>query len=666
MGRTLECLMVPETQRVGNDNYGRDVVAQRRPLSLDAVMDGQARKSDCKFFELPGEILDEIVDYLDGDRRALASLALVNSDCLFLARTRQFAEVTFDYSVRAQRLIRHLGREAARYNSRKVADPKFPIGVCIRKVTYKTKYKCLARFHKDLFRCAYEGDMAFGLKYVGQGQVLLDKATAHYKSVRYTLFTALLTAAPNIEVLDWEDPLVSSMAFFGYISHYPAQRLSLSKLRIHKPYRIEPPLFPEVLPLRFLYLDVDQEPTYSETQGWDAPYSEREMRGALEVDSPVSAFFETLFRRCCNTLESLDWTNEGRSYKDGVRICLGESPPSFPLLRCLRLNSLSVHPRTLSNFFASPLKHLELSECNLENLAPYFAQCDKLPRLESLSIPELAKETVASQHMTEFIKKNNHVRKLLLHEPRRYRDNVNQLDLHIIPLLGEVAFNNLRTLSLSWGGQHLRGVLAPGKSGIPDVALATIGRLESLEQLCLACGPVCMWTYHWAIDHNELRQLLCPLTKLKMLVLRGDTYVTAENARNDYLVETYYTRQYVTKAEVIDSQTRPDLDADETFAIEAEEGLLNETQLATAQGGMIPASIWNPSNVWEQAHRNRMLNEAEAYREIFPALEWMFCGQRPMEFKIENGRIKAMPLTRDRDDCQTFIDRTFGVQMEAK
>jgi hypothetical protein len=45
---------------------------------------------------LPTDILVDMVDLLADVKPALASLALVNSDCGYLARSCQFAEIHFE------------------------------------------------------------------------------------------------------------------------------------------------------------------------------------------------------------------------------------------------------------------------------------------------------------------------------------------------------------------------------------------------------------------------------------------------------------------------------------------------------------------------------------------------------------------------------------------
>lgn len=65
------------------------------PLSFDRLSEGRTR-SAASLFRLPGEILDAILPHVASD--SLTSLALVNSDCLIWARSRQFVSVQLEYN----------------------------------------------------------------------------------------------------------------------------------------------------------------------------------------------------------------------------------------------------------------------------------------------------------------------------------------------------------------------------------------------------------------------------------------------------------------------------------------------------------------------------------------------------------------------------------------
>ena len=68
--------------------------------------------------------------------------------------------------------------------------------------------------------------------------------------------------------------------------------------------------------------------------------------------------------------------------------------------------------------------------------------------------------------------------------------------------------------------------------------------------------------------------------------------------------------------------------------------------------------------IFERAHRDRMLLQAEKYAATLPSLEWIFCGQWPMAIEEhENGISRtAIPLGTERDTCFTALSRMFSME----
>ena len=92
----------------GKDEYGKDVVPPL-PLSVDRVMENRPLKSTAPLLRLPYEVLGNILSNVDPG--SLGDLALVNSDCRQLARSRQFSSICFDYSDSTLALISLLLQE---------------------------------------------------------------------------------------------------------------------------------------------------------------------------------------------------------------------------------------------------------------------------------------------------------------------------------------------------------------------------------------------------------------------------------------------------------------------------------------------------------------------------------------------------------------------------
>lgn len=633
MEQSIRVLMVPKVIGLERDDFGRDADT-RQCLLLDTIMQGRRRESHCRLLQMPAEILANIVDLLAGDKPALASLALVNSDCCYLARSCQFAEMHFDYSHGAQQLLQHLAKEAL--HETHVATRTFPIGICVRKVRFASRRECVIACHQDLYKANFgEGAGPYSQE---QRDRLEQDARAHYMALRDCSTMAITHAMPNLEALAWEDSFPIDGKFLKEISTCSAQHIKL-KGQLN-PWLMESPLPPARWPLRSLHLDVQMPfgSAASQLQG----IQQRAL--AEEPDNPMSVFFETLFQRCAATLESLSWQHV--RLKSEGRISLGPHFRSFPLLRSLRLGFISLSPITFSSLLLSPLKHLELP-AYLESLTERLVTCEPLRDLESLIISALPSQSQDCMNVAEFIRRHKRVHKLLVHEGIS-----TSMDRFVVPVLAERGFNNLRCLSLAWGAESANPLTGIQEPCIPETALMALGTIVSLERLSLRAGNHFGWKNRWLVDHDKLRQHLGTLHRLKMLALVRDTYPVPSPTHTD--AEYYYVVRWVGDGERTDAEDRADLDINEASAVAD------------------PRDQWydiegreDEVRIWERAHRNRMLTQAEAYAAVFPALQWVLCGQRPMGFQCHVGNHvshkKAIPLTLHRDECYTFLNRTFGL-----
>ncbi|KAH6890648.1 hypothetical protein B0T10DRAFT_561147 [Thelonectria olida] len=160
----------------------------------------------------------------------------------------------------------------------------------------------------------------------------------------------------------------------------------------------------------------------------------------------------------------------------------------------------------------------------------------------------------------------------------------------------------------------------PHATHIPETALAVIATIVSLEQLSLTSGNSYGWRHQWLVDHTTLRAHLRSLSRLKKLALVRDAYPVP--AFSDIDVEQYYSVRLVSDAEEDDAEARMELDMDETTQV-----------FDTLDMDITTRFNYEQDKIWERAHRNRMPTQAEAYAAVLPALEWMFCGQRPMGFE---------------------------------
>jgi hypothetical protein len=223
------------------DQYGKDR-DKKRPLLLDAVMGSQERasRSSSRLLQMPAEILAEIVNLLGDSKSALANLALVNSDCRQLARTSQFAEVTFDYSARSKGLFAHLVKEAGT----PVTKPS--ISACVRRATFA------AHPSRDFDDVLWAVD----------SPTFSEEGIQTYIGLRNTLAHGI-SAMPNLEALIWIYPLALDTAFFQLITHSKARHVKLSKTVVNgPPGSLEPPLVPLTWPIRSLDLELARSEVY--------------------------------------------------------------------------------------------------------------------------------------------------------------------------------------------------------------------------------------------------------------------------------------------------------------------------------------------------------------------------------------------------------------------
>lgn len=77
------------------DDFERGI-AQLPPMLFDRINEGQPFSADFFLSRLPFELVWNIIKLVDGED--LGALAVVNRDCLQLARSRQFTTITLDHS----------------------------------------------------------------------------------------------------------------------------------------------------------------------------------------------------------------------------------------------------------------------------------------------------------------------------------------------------------------------------------------------------------------------------------------------------------------------------------------------------------------------------------------------------------------------------------------
>ncbi|KAG5794568.1 hypothetical protein H9Q69_006384 [Fusarium xylarioides] len=469
------------------------------------------------------------------------------------------------------------------------------VSPCIRKVIFASHPHHVADTHRELYEAFYHEEVDSVTD--EQAQVLYDEACEEYVAARAAAVEAILSL-PNLETLIWKDQFSLDKNFFEKITRCSARYIELDGPAIDDAWSLTPPLTPSTWPLRSLKLDV------SLAQGGT---------------HPMTRFFSTLFHLCSPTLESLTWTSSGVTRDNDVLASIGETAVEFPHLRYLKFQSVELDNVAISSFLAAPLKSLELDEMVVTN--PSASNFEPLRDLEDFAVSHPPQKASACRRIAKFISEHTGLRKLYLQESLGGAKYLNDT---ILPTLIGLDFGNLKSLHLAWGTTQ-----------IPDKSLRMIARLVSLEQLSLSAGRPCEWQHYWDVDHDKLRHHLSRLQRLTKLALSHDTYPSIDGT----LPSGFYYLCPMPPQSVEEANARPELDGEE-----------------------IDSRV-DYRTMWERMHRNRMLDEAEEYADVFPKLQWMFCGQRPMGFirtpEGQDGSPKAVPLTKERDQCRTHLAEVF-------
>ncbi|RYP92454.1 hypothetical protein DL770_001400 [Monosporascus sp. CRB-9-2] len=631
MDRDVSSMMMPRFSGIQNDQFGKEKNA-RLPLLLDRVMEGHPRKSESRLLQLPAELLGDIADLLANDKPTLASLALVNSDCRQLARSCQFAEFCFDYSPQAIGLLQKLLNECLeRQNSSR--NPT--IGACIRRATIAADVQWMARRNGKLYESIWgETSSQFTKE---ERELLQEEGSKQYEAYRNCVLQVISRAMPNLEYVGWYDQYLVYEDFFALLSRSSAQHLMLYRVPLNQPYILEPPVTPATWPLRSLSLSVREAFRFRD-DAQTAP--EGPLMGGQSQDTPrsMSLFYTTLFQRCAPTLEFLKLSDLSPGLGES-HVSFGDTRISFPRLRTADLVHLSKLGKTVfASFLDAPLRHLCLpSYFDVDQLSEPLATCGTLRYLETLVFPQIRSKEKASL-LQPFLARHPHISKLSISEGEETRGDDQSLSSQIIPLLRPDRFVNLRSLSLAFGDGTYSAERGPRSTTIPESSLEVIGKLVSLEQLSLSAGVRAGWRTQWLINHDILRRHFVGLTKLKKLAFSRDTYSPNPIFAMLDEVEGYYSMRDVGREQNTAARARPELD-------DSHEGLADD-------------------EIWERAHRNLMLDEADKYAALLPDLEWILCGQWPMGVRRSpggGGPARAFPLTEERDECYTFLQRTFGI-----
>jgi len=469
------------------------------PISFDRVLENRNPMSASALFNLPVEILGLILKFVESS--SLAALAMVNSDCRQLARSRQFANVRLDFSSSSEALVRLLVSEASerRMSSGSTSLPS--LGACIRRLTVSIDI--------DIVRQRFEIPMNDFNDREGHGLTLMEAEKPRWQAIFTTiskvylpLVEAILCSAntlPHLETLDWQEPYDLSQNF--------CNALACSSIRHLKLYR---PVVNEVFGINLL-----------QPRAWRLHTLHLELTCDLWRKESTATLSASILRLCAPSLETLVWIHRPR--KDYQTF--GDEPlPSFPCLRNLHIQMLELADNSIMDaFLRSKLVNLKIIlEKGLLNKA--LGTCGQIPSLEALS---------SSQAPLAFLRENTQVSKVDFDGAVISSES---LEIQVLPVLS--TFSNLSSLRISWPKSCSR---------LPETGLSLIGRLHTLNQLYISCGRLNDWRRSWIVDHTAIRYHLFPLRYLQRLALCGDTYSLRANFPNS---ERYYEETFATEEDL--------------------------------------------------------------------------------------------------------------------
>ena len=460
------------------DEFGKELVPPL-PLWFDRVSGWRKPVSTTRLLNVPMEVLALVVQKVP--ETSLASLALVNSDCRQLARSRQFASLHFDYSDRTLAIIDKLKEEATDRSNLGGLTSKPALGPCIRRLTVAT--------HPGWINYRHNVELSEDFNALPKKESSRRLAAAyHALGTYYTSIQDLLsnrTVLPHIELLDWEDRITLQPSFFDAIAQSTIQHLKIYRIRVDKLFTINAPTFQpsRSWQLRSLYLEL--------------------MPAMSNLKLDVSCVCTSILRACAPTLQSLTWDTCSRNpiNTNGLGLC-----PHFPSLRHLRLAFL----RFADVCYLSELVHDGLHSLDVDtNMSPASSEFfDRRGRVPALKVFVWGASKLPESQSLAFLRANPQILKLSITRAAP----ATLLEDRILPLLAE-SFANLTSLSLVWAALR-----------IPFQAMESITKITTLQQLHLSAGEQLGWRHDWLIDHGIMRRYLRHLPFLKKIAFSRDSY----------------------------------------------------------------------------------------------------------------------------------------------
>lgn len=605
------------------------------PLSLDRASENRALSSNSTLFQLPIEILGEVLKHVCV--ASLPNFALSCRDACALARTRQFSEVVLDYSQNSWDLLDKIASEHLERSSN--GRTKLPsIGACVRSLSVLTRGENMtAKYgvHPRTFQSMEEDEAE---------QRLTEGSQAYFGPYLGAIAFALTSGLPNLNFLRWGDMTVVPSSIFEAIARSHIKRLTFFRSSVDESFDLIESLKAKKL-----------EPTLS-LRSLSFSLSWTHLGNGKKPPEGSSKVRDSLLTLCAPSLERLAWSSTGdeESY-------LG--PLAFPAFTKLRELKIPRHGFSDSEYLRKlipeepycRIRILEASPDANDATKSFFRERGTISSLQNFvwdSSPsqKLVSRKVASPEdegsgILALLHANPQITKLAMYgsaDPELLGD-------HILPLLGG-KFDELNSLSLIWAEESV---------GIAEASLRMVGKLTSLEQLHVSAGTQGGRSYTWYIDHGVMLRALKPLQHLKILAFSRDTYnpgwTPAVLARHERYRAGYYFTRYT-------KQTIRSVNASVASLLQSEDGSGEFPASAAASDSDSEPDNSEDDNAarrqakWEQRHKKRMLRYADNYFAVLPKLELLYLGQLHIHRLPDTNHLWVESKTTTR----TWVNTTFG------
>ncbi|KAG6997818.1 hypothetical protein G7Y79_00037g073360 [Physcia stellaris] len=322
----------------------------------------------------------------------------------------------------------------------------------------------------------------------------------------------------------------------------------------------------------------------------------------------------SILRACSSTLRSLTWES-----MDETRFSFGTAVPRFDKLLHARFEGcLLVDSTVLKALIRDGLETLAL-HIDDRSTADFFKSRGTVPSLKTLVVPFL-KELES----LDFVMANPQLSKFNV----SYDGAANLIESQLLPNLSK-SFSNLTSLGLVWS-----------ENSISETALRHISSLSTLQQLHLSAGHRFGWRHDWLIDHILMRKHLSRLQGLHKLAFSRDTYVRDAQLAQVHAGQHHFEVEHYYELKLLPDDVKND----------------NLETVYDDSGDYDKAA---GDRLWEEWHRDCVLEEAQEYKNILPRLTWLYFGQ--IQMHVPHGQASVEPLHPERDDSLMILLTTFGM-----